>query len=180
MWINVLLCSCRSSLVFVQEVEISVWKTRAIRMKETTQMDKDNPSSPRRSSKRGPESFKRFSSPKKLCAMVIETLSTPDKETGNWAHFTMALLAGAWWVGLQSVVHKNSEPEHALPIHLVKEKTDKNNKLVFTSEQVLDCGSDPNKAISHSWSKGVNTGMQVYSNQEAFVTSQRALPLFTF
>lgn len=86
-------------MVSVQEAEIREWKGKAIELKGTPKMDVDSPSPLRKSTKRGLalslDSFNLFSSPKRLCAMAIEGLSTPDKETGNWAHFTVVLVAGA-------------------------------------------------------------------------------------
>lgn len=78
----------------IQEAEISEWKSIVIGL--TPEMDADNLSPHRRSTKRGlatsTDSFDLLSSPKKLC---VEDLQSPDKETGNWAHFTVALVAGA-------------------------------------------------------------------------------------
>lgn len=79
----------------VQEAEISEQKSKAIEMKP--EMDADDPSPHRKPTKRGlaSDSIDLFRSPKKFFAMAIEDLPTPDKETGNWAHFTVALVAGA-------------------------------------------------------------------------------------
>lgn len=83
----------------VQEADISEWKGKSIQLKATPKMKAGSPLSLQRSTKRGHtvslDSFNLSTSPKKFCAMAFQDLPTEDKETGNWADFTVALVGGA-------------------------------------------------------------------------------------